>query len=363
MQPSYSRVTCLADAGLCMFISDMDTASDSELLDSLAITHIISLNNQISFPTKYEYLPINIDDAPNEDIYQYFDDTYEFIEQSQLSLTNGGGYSCLVHCAAGVSRSATIVLAYIMRKLRVSLSDALTCLRADRPCVQPNLGFMFQLRAYQFKLEIPDSPTSVSNHNPEPVFTSENKQVTVYNSADILFLQPSDTSRETPVTVYSRFPIPPDVFPNVHIVHVRGSFISVACDAALTDTEPMRYCVTESYLACPLVYNLLRHSSSRTPSLTFDEIEQYLGENYPDLWIANKYTSQYIKRYYDGDLESLTHEKLCQIQQIAGYLNPTNAIQLAGVLNTLERMDTFNLPEVLEAREALAERIRGYLDI
>jgi protein-tyrosine phosphatase len=341
----------------------MDTASDSEQLDSLAITHIISLNNQISFPTKYEYLPINIDDAPNKDIYQYFDDTYEFIEQSQLSLTNGGGYSCLVHCAAGVSRSATIVLAYIMRKLRIPLSEALTWLKDDRPCVQPNLGFMFQLRAYQFKLGIPDSPTSVSNHNPEPVFTSENKQVTVYNSADILFLQSSETRRETPVTVYSRFPIPHDVFPNVHIVHVRGSFISVACDSVLSDAESMTYCVTEPYLACPIVYNLLRHSSSRIPSWTFDEIDQYLGEHYPDLQIVNKYTSLYIKRYYDGDLESLTHEKLCQIQQIASYLNPTNAIQLAGVLNTLERMDTFNLPEVLDARESLAERIRGYLDI
>ena len=186
--------------------------------------------------------------------------TYEFIEQSQLSLTNGGGYSCLVHCAAGVSRSATIVLAYIMRKLRVSLSEALTLLRADRPCVQPNLGFMFQLRVYQFKLSIPDSPTSVSNHNTEPVFTSENKQVTVYNSVDILFLKSSESRRETPVTVYSRFPIPRDIFPDVYVRHVRGSFISVACDSVLSDAESMTYCVTEPYLACPLVYNLLRHS-------------------------------------------------------------------------------------------------------
>lgn len=358
MPASFSRVSCVTDSGLFMFIGDMDTASDSELLDSLAVTHIITLNHQISFPTKYEYFPVNIDDAPNEDIYQYFDETYEFIEQSQRSQAAGGGYSCLVHCAAGVSRSASIVLAYIMRKLQIPLSEALTLLRADRPCVQPNLGFMFQLRVYQFKLGIPDSHLLKSI---DPVFTSENGLVTVYNSAELLFRQQGSVSGH--ITVYSRFPVPHDVFPNVHVQHVQGSFIGVACDTALSDTEPMTYCVTEPYLACPLVYNLLRHSSTQNPTRTFDEIDQFLGEHYPDLQIVNKYTSQYIKRYYDGDLESLTHEKLCQIQQIASYLNPTNAIQLSGVLNTLERMDTFNLPEVLEARDALAERIRGFLDI
>ena len=342
-----------------MFISDMDTASDSELIDSLAITHIITLNNQIPFPTKYEYFPINIDDAPNEDIFQYFDETYEFIEQSQRSQAAGGGYSCLVHCAAGVSRSASIVLAYIMRKLQIPLSDALALLQGDRPCVQPNPGFMFQLRVYQYQLGIPDSHSPNASSNQTLVFTSENGLATVYNSAELLFRPLESVSG--PITVYSRFPIPLDVFPNVHVRHVQGSFISVACDSALSDTVHMQYCVTEPYLACPLVYNLLRHSSSVNRS--FDEIDQYLADHYPDLRIVNKYTSQYIKRYYDGELESLTLEKLCQIRQIASYLNPTNAIQLAGVLNTLERMDTFNLPEVLEAREALAERIRGYLEI
>jgi len=351
----YNLVSSLKEKGSLVFISDMDAANDSELLDSLAVTHIITLNHQIPFPTRFEYYPINIDDAPNEDIFQYFDDTYEFIEQSQRNLAGGSGYSCLVHCAAGVSRSASIVLAYMMRKLRIPLDTAIEELRRDRPYIEPNLGFLVQLRAYQFQLGIPDSQPATSH--PEPVFTSENQLVSVYNSADILFRPPGPV----PITVYSRFPIPHNVFPNARIVYIQGSFISVACDEPLTDAEPMRYCVTEPYLTCPLVYNLLRHSSGVNRS--FDEVNEYLAEHYPALRITNKYTSQYIKRYYDGELESLTLEKLCQIRQIASYMNPTNAIQLAGVLNTLERMDTFNLPEVLDARDSLAERIRCYLDI
>ncbi len=90
----YNLVTALKEKGCLVFISDMDAAVDSELLDSLAVTHIITLNHQISFPTRFEYYPINIDDVQCEDIYQYFDDTFEFIEQSQRE--GSGGYSCLV---------------------------------------------------------------------------------------------------------------------------------------------------------------------------------------------------------------------------------------------------------------------------
>jgi len=349
----YNLVTALKEKGDLVFRSDMDTATDSVLLDCLGVTHIITLNHQISFPTQFKYYPINIDDAQYEDIYQYFDDTFEFIEQSQRS----GDYACLVHCAAGVSRSATIVLAYMMRKLRIPLSIAIDELRKDRPCVSPNPGFLVQLRAYQSQLGIPDSqPVNQLNHM---VFESANKLVSVYDNPEILFTGPRTDPR--PVTVYTRFPLPESACNGATVVLFKGSFISVATEYTLTDQEPMIICVTEEYTALPLVYNLLHNSPCQ--QMTFDEIDEYLAEHYPTLRITNKYTMQNIKRYYDGDLKTLTQEKLFQIQQIGAYLNPTNAIQLSGVLNTLERMDTFNLPEVLEARDALAELIRCYLDI
>jgi hypothetical protein len=350
----YNMVTALKEKGILVFISDMDTAADSELLDSLAVTHIITLNHQISFPTRFEYYPINIDDAQCEDIYQYFDDTFEFIEQSQRA--GSGGYSCLVHCAAGVSRSASIVLAYMMRKLHIPLDTAIEDLRKDRPCIAPNPGFLVQLRTYQSKLGIPDSKPA--KHLNEPVFESSNKLVSVYNTPEILFTGPRTDPR--PVTVYTRFPLPESACNGAKVVLFKGSFISVATEYTLTDQEPMIICVTEEYTALPIVYSLLHFGSHQ---MTFDEIDGYLAEHYPSLRITNKYTMQNIKRYYDGDLEALTQEKLFLIRQIGAFLNPTNAIQLSGVLNTLERMDTFNLPEVLEARGALAERVRTYLDI
>lgn len=55
----------------------------------------------------------------------------------------------LVHCFMGRSRSATIVLAYLISRQTLTLSDALYKLRAVRPQAQPNTGFYQELRALE----------------------------------------------------------------------------------------------------------------------------------------------------------------------------------------------------------------------
>jgi len=57
----------------------------------------------------------------------------------------------LVHCYAGVSRSTTIVLAYLMARRGMRLAEALALVKAARPAVCPNQGFMEQLRHYERK--------------------------------------------------------------------------------------------------------------------------------------------------------------------------------------------------------------------
>ena len=52
----------------------------------------------------------------------------------------------LVLCAAGISRSASIVIAYIMRQQRLSFSAARSLVKSRRSAVNPNLGFTLQLR-------------------------------------------------------------------------------------------------------------------------------------------------------------------------------------------------------------------------
>lgn len=55
----------------------------------------------------------------------------------------------LVHCVAGVSRSATVITAYLMRLKNIRYKAALAMLKRVRPIVTPNDGFIEQLRLYQ----------------------------------------------------------------------------------------------------------------------------------------------------------------------------------------------------------------------
>ena len=54
-------------------------------------------------------------------------------------MTNGE--KVLVHCAAGISRSGTVVVAYMMAKYNIRYEDAVRMVRAKRGCVCPNQGF------------------------------------------------------------------------------------------------------------------------------------------------------------------------------------------------------------------------------
>ena len=73
----------------------------------------------------------------------------DFLDWIKEELEKG---NVLVHCMAGVSRSSTITLAYMMKHLDYKLDHALALLRVRRPIASPNSGFMSQLRMYENKL-------------------------------------------------------------------------------------------------------------------------------------------------------------------------------------------------------------------
>jgi len=88
-------------------------------------------------------------DDPNSDISKYFDTTYNFIDSHIKQKKN-----VLVHCMAGISRSTTIVLNYILRK-KYELTfiknpytvadDIINYVRTKRYIINPNSGFIKQL--------------------------------------------------------------------------------------------------------------------------------------------------------------------------------------------------------------------------
>jgi len=91
---------------------------------------------------KYVTLNLNIVDDEDADIYSLFQQCFDFIEKARQS-----NHRVLVHCFQGVSRSATIILAYLLQsKAYSNLEDAIADVKFKRPLIRPNDGFKSQLK-------------------------------------------------------------------------------------------------------------------------------------------------------------------------------------------------------------------------
>ena len=83
---------------------------------------------------------IDIMDYDSENIIQYFGECLNFIK---------GDEKVFVHCAAGASRSATIVIAYLMWKKKMRFDKAYNFVKSKRSIIYPNLGFRQQLQMFE----------------------------------------------------------------------------------------------------------------------------------------------------------------------------------------------------------------------
>lgn len=140
-----------------VFLGDKNAACDTELLARLKITHILTaelipLPHVVTshFP-HMAVLHVAIADLSESDLLGELEPCVKFIRTGLKygGGSAGGGGSVLVHCYHGVSRSAAIVAAYLMRAHKLSLDSALGRVRAHRPCASPNDGFLAQLRLFE----------------------------------------------------------------------------------------------------------------------------------------------------------------------------------------------------------------------
>ncbi|CAL7939756.1 serine/threonine/tyrosine-interacting protein [Xylocopa sonorina] len=136
-----------------LYLGPYSAASRSQLQSLLehGITHIVCVRQDIeaniikpNFPDKFKYLVLNIADTQTENIIQHFQNVKAFIDDG---LSSGG--QVLVHGNAGISRSAALVLAYVMETYGLSQTRAYAMVQQRRFCINPNEGFMTQLKEYE----------------------------------------------------------------------------------------------------------------------------------------------------------------------------------------------------------------------
>ena len=130
-----------------IFLGNIDAAFNKKKLKQLGIKKVLSLLDG-SFPEYKESDNITqkkfiISDFDEQNIIQHFGECLNFIK---------GEDKILVHCMAGASRSATIVIAYLMWTKKMPSKEALDFVQKKRNIVWPNPGFKDQLELFEKEL-------------------------------------------------------------------------------------------------------------------------------------------------------------------------------------------------------------------
>ncbi|XP_063313030.1 dual specificity protein phosphatase 18 [Pelobates fuscus] len=132
-----------------LYLSNASVASNYICLTAHRITCVISVyleNTDHHYPN-FQYLHFPMSDTPDTFLFEHFE-----IISDKIRIVESNGGRTLLHCAAGISRSPSLCLAYLMKNNGLSLLAAHTLLKKRRPIIRPNYGFWEQLIRYEMEL-------------------------------------------------------------------------------------------------------------------------------------------------------------------------------------------------------------------
>ncbi|CAE8723988.1 unnamed protein product [Polarella glacialis] len=155
-----------------LFLGSKLAAEDRDVLRRHGITHILNTASEI--PNYFEgtseapiYLHLSLQDSKEDNIRNEFQRCIEFIDAA----SDRG--KVLVHCQAGISRSSTIVMAYLMARNRMTLRESFLFVKERRENIGPNEHFMRALAVYEDELRPPEERgLSAPSFSMEEYYTS-----------------------------------------------------------------------------------------------------------------------------------------------------------------------------------------------
>jgi atypical dual specificity phosphatase len=132
-----------------LYLGPVSAASNHAFLQREAITHIISVGKSPSSPPieGIIYERLSLSDEETSTIGPVATRACEIIDSAAAS-----GGRVLIHCSAGISRSPTMVSAYLMKGRGMTLRGSLETLVKARSVVAPNPGFLRQLSEMEKEL-------------------------------------------------------------------------------------------------------------------------------------------------------------------------------------------------------------------
>ena len=128
-----------------IYLGSAYNVSSVDTLNKYGIERILNVTKEIPcmFPEQFTYKSILVKDTRDSFLESHLEDAYQFI-------VNSPDKQVIVHCYMGSSRSATIVLYYLMKKYNKTYEEALEFVRNKRSCVNLNKNFASELQ----KLEL-----------------------------------------------------------------------------------------------------------------------------------------------------------------------------------------------------------------
>lgn len=127
------------------------------------------LNVTSSVPNKFvaaglTYKQIAVEDSHDVNMLQHLPEAFAFIEKARMS-----DERVLVHCHAGMSRSVTVILAYLMKFYNHTLDSAYEHVKQIKSDISPNFSFMGQLLEYECTLRPSPSDSGIGSISASPV--------------------------------------------------------------------------------------------------------------------------------------------------------------------------------------------------
>ena len=135
-----------------IYLGDAATgASSKKFLKEHGITHIVNAAAELPnyFPDDFTYQRLDLYDKTSQTLGPALPKAYDFIKDA---LKDGG--KIFIHCIAGISRSASVTIYYLMRDQGWKYRKAYTFVKDKRPIINPNESFKGELLTIQDNLKV-----------------------------------------------------------------------------------------------------------------------------------------------------------------------------------------------------------------
>ena len=168
-----------------LYLGNMRDASDLDVLERLGVRYVLNVTSK---PPVYELSPgihykqLEAADNSFQNLRQFFEEAFDFID---LARDNQSGV--LVHCQAGISRSPTIAVAYLMKKYpAMAMADAYKFVKTRRSIISPNLNFMGQLWEFEQGLRLSRNSDNQQQQQPKKSSNLESSSDLPSNDNDVV---------------------------------------------------------------------------------------------------------------------------------------------------------------------------------